>query len=67
MSDAAKIAAAIDLAIQYGQCEGERHKAWVIDQMVRMLAGESYEQVVKDATNGEDGPETNDWDVGMPP
>jgi hypothetical protein len=29
--------AAIDLAVQYGGIDGDHHKAWVIDQMVREL------------------------------
>ncbi len=30
---------AIDLAVRYGQIDGAHHKAWVIDQMVRVLTG----------------------------
>lgn len=59
--------AAVAIAVKYGGREGAHHKAWVIDQMVRFLAWDKYEAVVADAKAGEDGPETYDWDVGIPP
>jgi hypothetical protein len=34
-----KINTALDFALHYGQIDGDRHKAWVIDQMVRALTG----------------------------
>ena len=58
---------AIDLAVQYGGIDGDHHKAWVIDQMVRALAGDRYEQIVADAKDGEDGPDTYSWDEGIAP
>jgi len=58
---------AIDLAVQYGGIDGDHHKAWVIDQMVRALAGDRYEQIVADAKDGEDGPGTYSWDEGIAP
>ena len=58
---------AIAFAIQYGQIDGEHHKAWVIDQMVRILAAERYEEIIAKACDGEDGPETYDWDRGVAP
>lgn len=67
MSDEEKIKAAIDLAVKYGGIDGAHHKDWVIDQMVRVLAGEKYEEVVRDACNGEDGPDTYSWDIGIAP
>lgn len=61
------VEAAIDLAVQSGGIDGTHHKAWVIDQMIRLLAGDRYETIVADARAGEDGPETYDWDVGIAP
>jgi hypothetical protein len=58
---------ALELAIQYGQIDGAHHKAWVIDQMVRALAGDGYEKVVADACAGDEGPYTYSWDEGIPP
>jgi outer membrane protein assembly factor BamB len=34
-----RIRQALDVAINYGQTDGDHHKAWVIDQMVRHLTG----------------------------
>lgn len=67
MTDRERIDAAIDLAVQYGGIDGDWHKAWVIDQMVRALAGERYEAIVKEAKDGEDGPNSYTWEEGIAP
>lgn len=58
---------AIEIAVRYGGIDGDHHKAWVIDQMVRALTGENYDAVVADACAGDDGPNTYDWDEGIAP
>jgi hypothetical protein len=58
---------AVEIAVRWGGIDGGHHKAWVIDQMVRALTGERYATVVAEARDGEDGPETYDWDVGIAP
>lgn len=50
-----------------GQVDGQHHLRWVIDQAVRILAGDGYEQWVADFRVGEDGPETYSWDEGIAP
>ncbi len=88
-----RIQKALELAVQYGGTDGEHHKTWVIDQMVRELTGcptvqrespfawadgkkhiidtlgesEEYLELVRKAREGEDGPETYDWDTGIAP
>lgn len=62
-----KIQKALEFAVRFGGIDGDHHKAWVIDQMCRALLGDGYEAFVKDAKAGEDGPDTYDWDVGIPP
>lgn len=62
-----RIEKAIELAVQYGGIDGDHHNAWVIDQMVRTLAGDDYERIVADACDGEDGPETYEWNRGIAP
>ena len=42
MTEQERIDAAIELAVRYGGIDGDHHKAWVIDQMVRVLAGDGY-------------------------
>ena len=76
---------AINLAVRFGGIDGNHHKAWVIDQMVRALAGcgtdwngdsrpteptppnDEYLFIVASAREGEDGPQTYDWDEGISP
>jgi hypothetical protein len=67
MTDAEAIEQAIELAVRFGGIDGDHHKAWVIDQMIRILAREKYDDIVREARAGEDGPETYDWDTGIAP
>jgi len=67
MNEQQKIEAALELALRYGGIDGDHHKAWVIDQIVRVLTDEKYEQWVADSKDGEDGPETYGWDEGIAP
>ena len=62
-----RIDEALDIARRYGGIDGDHHKAWVIDQMVRVLAGDDYEDFVKESCDGEDGPNTYEWNVGIAP
>ncbi len=67
MTSEQRIDASIELAVKYGGNDGSFHKDWVIDQMVRVLAGDSYDEIVANAKAGEDGPDTYDWSCGIPP
>jgi hypothetical protein len=60
-------AEALNIAWRFGGIDGAHHKAWTIDQMVRALTGADYEQWVKDARHGEDGPRSYEWDEGIAP
>jgi hypothetical protein len=62
-----KIDAALDLIIRYGGIEGDHHKAWVLDQVVRILTGDEYEEFVFEACKGEDGDWTYSWECGIAP
>jgi hypothetical protein len=62
-----RIADALEIAVQFGGIDGAHHKDWVIDQMVRALAGDRYDALVAEAKAGEDGPETYEWEVGIAP
>ena len=57
----------LELAIRYGGIDGEHHKTWVIDQVVRALAADEYEKLIADAKAGDDGPDTYEWDEGIAP
>lgn len=58
---------ALEIAREYGQIDGGHHKAWVIDQIIRTLTGEHYDEWVRDACDGDDGPNTYAWETGTPP
>jgi hypothetical protein len=59
--------AALDNACSYGGIDGAHHKTWVIDQMVRALTGSDYDATIDKWCNGEDGPNTYNWDCGVAP
>lgn len=59
--------AALGLARAFAGIDGDHHKAWVIDQMVRVLTGDEYEDWIAATKLGDDGPESYEWDVGIPP
>lgn len=61
-----KIQQALELAFRYGQIDGDWHKMWVIDQMVRVLTGDKYEEWVRTYV-GEDETDPYEWDVGIAP
>jgi len=62
-----RCATALEVARRFGSIDGDHHKSWVIDQMVRALTGDGYEAFVADAKAGEDGPDTYGWEEGIPP
>jgi hypothetical protein len=62
-----RIKAALDVIERYGTIDGEHHKTWVIDQVARALTGDGYDEWVVKLRDGEDGPETYDWDTGIAP
>lgn len=76
----------------WGMCDGDSHKAWVMDQVARILNGTpvtvverrwddgttvldvdlgeptaEYLEWVRQTNHGEDGPDTYEWDEGIPP
>ena len=63
----AQVDEALELARLYGGIDGDHHKAWVIDQMVRALTGDDYPAFVADAKDGENGPESYEWSEGIAP
>jgi hypothetical protein len=58
---------ALVLILSYGGIDGAHHKDWVLDQIVRIITGDDYDEFVEMAKDGEDGPNTYSWDVGVPP
>lgn len=62
-----KIDNALQRAFEYSQIDGAHHKAWVIDQMVRDLTGDSYADWVSIYEIGESGEKEYTWDAGIAP
>lgn len=62
-----RVELAKEIMVRYGGIDGSHHKAWCLDQMFRALTGTSYTEAVATACDGEDGPNTYDWDEGCPP
>lgn len=63
----ARITEALWLAKRHSQVLYVPQKTWVIDQMVRALTAAEYEEWVRRAEDGADGPQTYPWDVGVKP
>ena len=58
---------ALEIAMNYGAIDGAHHKMWVIDQMVRILAGKNYGGLISTYCAGEDGEDVYEWDKGVAP
>lgn len=57
----------VTLAFRYGGIDGAHHKMWVIDQMLRILLGDSYEAEVVEANTKDGDPNAYEWDTGIAP
>jgi len=57
----------LDVVVRYGGIDGAHHKAWVLDQVVRIIKGDDYESFIAEICDGEDGPGTYEWDEGIAP
>lgn len=53
---------AIALIVRYGGTDGAHHKQWVLDQVLRLLAGEAYEEIIAQARQDD-----HSWSEGIPP
>ena len=62
-----QIKKALDLIFEYGQIDGGHHKAWVIDQIVRILIKDKYDEWVKNYIYDEETGDTYTWDKGIVP
>jgi len=63
-TDRDRIDRAVALGFSCGPYEGDHHKMWVIDQMLRELLGDKYLNAVKEYNEDED---YAPWDVGVEP
>ena len=58
-----RIDKAVKAAADWGWIDGGHHKMWVIDQMLRILLADRYEEWVKEFENGGE----YEWDTGIAP
>ena len=66
-ADKEKINNVLELIFQYGQIDGEHHKTWVIDQIVRILTENDYDKWVQHYEYDEETGEDYTWDTGIAP
>ena len=57
----------LDFINEWGGFDGAHHKQWVLDQLVRIVAGDGYEKWVAEHRAGDEGPDTYEWDEGIAP
>jgi|TARA_Y100000310_G_scaffold76008_1_gene72428 hypothetical protein len=62
---AGRIDKAIGVAMRYGMIEGDHHKQWVIDRMVRHLLGSNGYALFLTKMCGDTDQEP--WNTGTPP
>jgi hypothetical protein len=69
MKTRGRVQDAIQVAERYGGIDGGHHKQWIIDQMLRALMGEKYDEWVAEYNDyrDENGETYSDWDVGIAP
>ena len=66
-SEKLQIMRALNVIHDYGGNDGAHHKDWVLDQVVRLLTGDGYEEWVKELKAGCEGPETYPYETGIAP
>jgi hypothetical protein len=62
-----RVDSALEIISRFGGIDGDHHRAWVIDQAVRALTGDGYAEWVRMMNDGENGPNTYEWDQGIAP
>lgn len=62
-----KIEKALTLAYNFAQIDGDHHKAWTLDQIVRALTGADYNQWINDYQQVTNGEPMYSWDEGIAP
>jgi hypothetical protein len=58
---------ALEIADDHAGHGEAHHKAWVIDQMLREILGEEYQEWITEWEFGGHGPRTYEWDKGIAP
>lgn len=67
MNPQERINKALELIREIGAYDGSHHKQYCLDQVLRILLQDEYDQWIIDYKAGEDGPETYEWEIGIAP
>lgn len=67
LTDEQRIVKAVSMVLDSVHYDGEHHKQWTLDQVLRILTGEEYENVIAKFETGEDGTQAYEWDTGVAP
>src|SRR3954469_12591 len=64
-----RIEAIKDLASRYAGIDGEHHKQWLIDQIIRVVLAGDYQDFIAEYNNfkDQDGKSYGEWDEGIAP
>lgn len=57
----------LDLLYRYKSVDGAHHKDWLLNQIARAALEDEYQAWIQKYKEGEDGPDTYEWDEGIPP
>ena len=57
----------LDLIMQWGGVDGAHHKQWLLNEIVKAITRDDYKKWVELYEEGEDGPNTYEWDTGIAP
>lgn len=57
----------LNLIFEFGQIDGDHHKAWVIDQIVKILTKDKYDEWVRNYVYDEETGDTYSWYKGIAP
>ncbi len=60
-----KIQKSIDIILQHGMIDGEHHKQWLLDQVLRILLEDPWYKERMDEYNSNEDYEN--WDTGIAP
>ena len=57
----------LDKIFEYGGIDGAHHKQWVLNEIVKIITEDKYDDWVRAYQMGDDGFKTYIWDEGVAP
>lgn len=62
-----KVEDAIGMILENGGFDGNHHKQWVLDQTLRILLGDRYDERMREYRGPDENGDTYSWDEGIAP